>query len=400
MIKTFDLIDLCEMVTDGTHYTPPDIGKGHPFLTVTDMNGEDLDFRGCAKISRVEFEAARAQQSVPKLGDVLFSKDGTVGKVHVVGETEPFAVLSSIAIIRPDRGRLDARYLGYFLRTPHALAEATRRRTGSALRRIILKDLKRLPVPAPPLPEQRRIAAILDKADVIRRKRGKAIKEADKLLRATFLDMFGDPTANPRGFEICPVERVLSRIRPGTQSGPFGSALKKVEYVDDGVPVWTIENVENDRFRPDPRLFITLCKFEQLRRYDVRQGDILISRAGTVGRLCIAEPNVSASIINTNLVRVSLDSRAMRPEFFVTLFTSFPDRLSRLRANQKDNSFSFLNPATLRTIRIPKPPAELQNRFADFYWAIRRTRDLLEAGCTANDELFLSLLQRAFRGQL
>ena len=191
MIPEEPLASLCEFVTDGTHYTPPEALTGIPFLTVKDMNGAGLDFDGCAKISAEEFEAARAQNSAPQKGDVLFSKDGTVGKVHVVHEQRKFAVLSSIAIMRPKKGRLDASYLGHFLRSPRALAEAAQKRTGSALRRIVLSDLKQISVPTPEINEQRRIAAILDQADAIRRKRRQALADTKALLRAAYLQLVG-----------------------------------------------------------------------------------------------------------------------------------------------------------------------------------------------------------------
>jgi hypothetical protein len=89
------IAEACDLVTDGTHYTPTNIGTGVPFLTVKDVTDEELDFSGCSFISDEDFKAADLGNSAPKLGDVLFSKDGTVGKVHVISSERPFAVLSS-----------------------------------------------------------------------------------------------------------------------------------------------------------------------------------------------------------------------------------------------------------------------------------------------------------------
>lgn len=121
------LADVTDLLTDGTHYTPPNLGEGVPFLTVKDVSEAGLDFENCSRISRAEFEAANRQNSAPKFGDVLFSKDGTVGKVHLVREEKEFAVLSSLAILRPTT-TLDASYLAHFLRTPAALDAAEPRR--------------------------------------------------------------------------------------------------------------------------------------------------------------------------------------------------------------------------------------------------------------------------------
>ena len=248
--------------------------------------------------------------------------------------------------------------------------------------------------------EQRRIAAILDKADAIRRKHERVLTLADDFLRSAFLEIFGDPAFNPHGYDIQPVGTALSQSRAGTQSGPFGSALKKHEYVPEGIPVWGIDNVQPNRFVPGTKMFITEKKFEKLSRYEVRRGDILISRAGTVGRMCIAEPKEPVSIISTNLVRVCLDLEHLLPEYFVNLLTYFPHRLGGLKTNQKDNAFTFLNPKTLRALRIPMPPIEDQLRLFE---VLRKNASLVshcgnEIGMAST--LFTSLSQRAFRGEL
>ena len=157
------LDELCILITDGTHYSPKDEGKGFPFLTVKDMSESGLDFDNCIRISEQVWQKADDGNSAPKPGDVLLSKDGTVGKVHVVKNEGQFAVLSSIAILRPDPEILDSDYLGHFLKSENAMRQASRMKTGTALRRLILRDIKRIQLNIPSLDIQKRIATILDK---------------------------------------------------------------------------------------------------------------------------------------------------------------------------------------------------------------------------------------------
>jgi restriction endonuclease S subunit len=178
------LADVCELITDGTHYTPRNVGQGFPFVTVKDMSPSGIDLENCSRISESDFSVARKGNSVPIPGDVLFSKDGTVGKVYVVGPDDAFAVLSSIAILRPDGRSADSRYLAHCLRIPQILDKASGRKTGSAVRRIILKDIKKLSIPLPSLTEQRRMAEILDSADELRRKHQVAMTECEALISA------------------------------------------------------------------------------------------------------------------------------------------------------------------------------------------------------------------------
>ena len=234
--------EACLLVTDGTHYTPPDVGQGIPFLTVKDCSNDGhIDLVGCSHITEDEFAKAERGNSAPKRGDVLFSKDGTVGKVYVVDTRETFAVLSSLAILRPDASRLDASYFGWVLKTDSCLDQASQSKTGSAIRRIILKDLKRVRFPLPPLAEQKRIAGILDAADALRAKRREALAQLDTLIQSTFLDMFGDPVTNPLGWEVTTVNGIGSvqgglQVTSKRRSLPIERPYLRVANVFRGIP--------------------------------------------------------------------------------------------------------------------------------------------------------------------
>ena len=291
-------------------------------------------------------------------------------------------------------------YLFYFLRTPDSVNLAASRCTGVNLPRLSPKRLASFRVPLPPLAEQKRIARILDAADALRAKRHEALAELDTLLRCTFLDMFGDPGTNPLGWRVGRLEKCFSKTRAGTCCGPFGSALKKREYVEDGIPVWGIDNVEPNQFIQDRSLFITPAKFAQLRRYSVESGDILISRAGTVGRMCVASPTVEQSIIGSNLIRLTLDPDAMSPVYFTSLYTFCGERLPGLRASGDSRSYSFLNTTRLRSLVVPLPPRDLQRRFAAFVESVEEQKASQRAHLAELDTLFASLQSRAFRGDL
>ena len=260
--------------------------------------------------------------------------------------------------------------------------------------------LKLLRIPLPPLSEQRRIARILDAAEALRAKSREALAQLDALLQSTFLDMFGDPVTNPLGWRVDRLEDHFGKTRAGTCCGPFGSALKKNEYVEDGIPVWGIDNVKPNQFIQEKSLFITPEKFAELRRYSVESGDILISRAGTVGRMCVAMPTVEQSIIGTNLIRLTLDPGTMLPVFFASLYTFCGERLPGLRASGDDKAYSFLNTTRLKSLVVPLPPLDLQHRFAAIVESVERQKTIQRAHLAELDNLFASLQSRAFKGDL
>lgn len=363
-----------------------------PWATVKDFKSTCLD----ATLESITCEGvANSATNIIPAGAIIMPTRMAVGKAAI--NSVDLAINQDLKALLP-REDVDQRFLLHFLLSKAKFLED--RAQGATVKGIKLDILRSLEFPNLRLEEQRYIAGILDKADGIRRKRDQAREMAGAFLRCAFLEMIGDPVTNPHGFKIQKVAKNLSSERPGTQSGPFGSALKKHEYVEEGIPVWGVDSVQHNEFIVTTKLFITPDKFEQLERYRVLSGDVMISRAGTVGRMCIAKPPVERSIISTNLVRVVLNLDALLPEYFVALFTYVPHRLGALKANNKDNAFTFLNPKTLRSLEIPIPPIELQLKFKRL---VEETENLVERSneqLKGFDELFSSLAQRAFRGEL
>lgn len=370
--------------------------NGFPFIRAGSLEGL-LSGQTEDDCEKIDAETARRYRMklYPK-DTILFAKSGMSAKIGRVYRMRQAAyVVSHLAALAPI-GEYEPSYLAHWLRAnpPSKLIK------DDAYPSIRTSEVSSLEVPNLHVDEQRRIAAILDKADAIRRKREQTLALADDFLKSAFLKMFGDPLDNPYGFSKERIGDRLSKTRAGTQSGPFGSTLKKHEYTDHGVPVWGVENVHQNRFRGQERLFISNEKYEDLRRYNVVRGDVLISRAGTVGRMCVADPVYAHSIISTNLVRVSLDQSKLLSEYFVCLFTYFADRLGALKANNKDDAFTFLNPKTLREIKIPIPEIARQQNFVCL---TRKLDRLLAKAQDQRDDLsdlFSSLSQRAFRGEL
>ena len=376
--------------------------SGHPVLKVKDVN-ELGKFRG--KFSgHVSADLARKHVKQQLAGGETLVLNAAHSATHVASKTFYAAqeVAGSLAtgewlIIRWSTEAIDSRFGNHWINTP-----GTRFRIRRLVNGIHLypKDVARLRIPLPSHAEQRRIAGILDAADALRAKRREALAQLDTLLQSTFLDMFGDPVTNPMGWRVGRLEDYFSKTRAGTCCGPFGSALKKREYVDDGIPVWSIDNVKPNQFIQDRSFFITPAKFAQLRRYSVESGDILISRAGTVGRMCVAVPTVEQSIIGSNLIRLTLDPDAMSPVYFASLYTFCGERLPGLRASGDDRSYSFLNTTRLKSLVVPLPPLSLQLRFAAIVESVEEQKGRQRAHLIELDTLFATLQSRAFRGDL
>jgi type I restriction enzyme, S subunit len=147
---TKSLIAVCDEITDGSHFSPKSSNEDDfPYVTVRDINEDIIDFENCKFISKANYELLLKNGCKPNSGDLLFSKDGTVGKVSLVDFNKDFVVLSSLAIIRPKRSIIFPPLLKYILKNPTFLQKAIGMKTGVAIRRIILKNLKLIEISFP-----------------------------------------------------------------------------------------------------------------------------------------------------------------------------------------------------------------------------------------------------------
>src|SRR5581483_5506116 len=348
-------------------------------------------------IGNIAGEELKSTKNVFYAGNILYGKlRPYLNKVYFAEED---GICSTDIWVLNATNVIDPLYAVNYLRSSLVVQQVSQLTTGANLPRIAPQSFDKISIPLPPLPEQRRIATILREADEIRKLRREADEKAQKIVEALFYDMFGDPGTNPKKWRITKIANLLPKDKKGITTGPFGSLLKKNELVDEGVPVWGINNVLPNEFVETGASFITAEKYKRLLAYTVQSGDILISRAGTVGRVCVAYPS-SVSIIGTNLVKITLDTSQISPEYFTTLFTFFSDRIGNLRASGEGNSYSFLNPATLVTLQIPVPPRSLQNKFITSLVEMRRQVNIQKQSRHHFDTLFQSLLSHAFSGEL
>jgi type I restriction enzyme S subunit len=285
------------------------------------------------------------------------------------------------------------------LRQPRMVDYASSKTTGANLPRLSPKALAEFEIPLPPLSEQKRIADILDKADSIRRKRQEALTFRNQFLQSTFLEMFGDPATNSNNLPLRELSEFYVNPKDGTKCGPFGGALKKEEYVPAGVPVWNMDNIADDgRLVPNIRLWISKEKYEDLSSYSVKDGDIIISRAGTVGKMCVVRAGLKESIISTNLIRLRLNSLLI-PEFFVSLMVFFKGRAGRLKTGP-DGAFTHMSTGVLDKLTFPCPSVGAQRDFVSIMEQMDCSTHRLTMAVNEVSGLFNSLVQRAFKGEL
>lgn len=325
-----------------------------------------------------------------KPGDIILCIRATIGDLN--WSNKEYCLGRGVAGLR-GKDSLDQGFLWHCLN--YNKNTLSSKGTGSTFKQISRNHIEELIIPLPPIKEQRRIADVLDKAENIRKKRKQAIKLADDFLRATFLEMFGDPVMNPKGFEIKVLSDFFIDEKNGTKCGPFGSALKKDEYTSEGVPVWNMDNITlKGDFIDLPSLWVSENKYQALESYSVLDGDVIISRAGTVGKMGVVRSITEKSIISTNLIRVRFGEK-LYPEYFVSLMTYCKGRVGNLKTGP-DGTFTHMNTGVLSNLEFPYPPLELQKKYIKIRQSVMLIIDKYHHFGFRIDETFCAINQTAF----
>jgi type I restriction enzyme, S subunit len=383
---------IAHTVTKGT--TPTSIGyefssRGIPFLRVNNIQGGDLDVDDILFIDSVTDEALKRSRIRPK--DVLLSIAGTIGKTAVVPDNAPqMNCNQAVAIIRLKENALP-KYLSYWLNTNDAFRQISGSKVTGTISNLSLGCIKNLEIPLPPLEEQRRIAAILDKADGVRRKRKEAIRLTEELLKSTFLDLFGDPVTNPKGWEESPLAKVCERVTVGY----VGSMV--AEYIDQGIPWLRSMNVKRNRIVLDDLKFVSSDFHKKVKKSSLFPGDVVSVRTGNAGVAAVIPDSLPES--NCADLIIMTCGKTIQPNYLteaLNLLLGDRDGGSGLTgAIQK-----HFNITRAKQLLIPVPPLGLQekwNQIVDHwkYLEVKQVSDFRQS-----ENLFNSLLQRAFRGEL
>jgi type I restriction enzyme S subunit len=285
--------------------------------------------------------------------------------------------------------KLDRRFLVHFLRQPNKVRLANSLATGANLPRLSPTALGEMVVPLPPLDEQRRIAAILDKADELRTMRRQALAHLDVLTQSIFHDMFGDPISNPMRWPIV-------RVGDALESAKYGSSEKAT--LVGTTPILRMNNLTYGG-----QLDLSQMKYlsgDVDEKYLVRSGDVLFNRTNSaelVGKTAVyagPEPMAYAGY----LVRLRTNA-SCRPHFLGT-FMNLPSTKKTLRNMCKSIvGMANINAQEVQTIKMPLPHMEKQKDFEARLMAISQLKDHNHAQLRELDTLFTSLQHRAFKGE-
>lgn len=328
--------------------------------------------------------------------DVMISKIVPhIRRSSVVGPSSGARQIASGEWIVFRSERIFPHYLRHVLVSDlfHSKFMATVSGVGGSLLRARPAEVAKIKVPLPALPEQRRIAGILDKADALRAKRREAIVKVDQLLQSVFLEMFGNPVRNERGYPIITLAEAVTVGRPIT----YG-ILKPGPDIPDGVPYIRVVDIR------DGAVLISSVKRTSLeiayayRRSAVRAGDVLMSIRGHVGRIGVVPEELQEANITQDTARISVSS-SFEPAYIAGLLNSFAIQ-EHMRRFTRGAAVQGINLKDVREIPVPVPSRSGQARYAQAVQKIAGLKQDFLSQLRQMDEMFAGLQSTSFAGSI
>ena len=359
-----------------------------------DLSAVDQDTKSITEAREIACAEApsRARQLV-RTGDVLVStvRPNLNGVARVPNDLNGATASTGFCVLRPDPEKLSGRYLFHWVKSAAFVGDMVSKATGASYPavsdRIIFESL----FPLPPLEEQRRIAAILDQAETLRTQRRTALALLDSLTQSLFLDMFGDPVANPKGLPICELQRLCTRITDGTHQSPA--------WQKSGIPFLFISNIVEGQINFDTHKFISADTHAELtKRCPIEIGDVLYTTVGSYGNAAVVSTK-ELFAFQRHIAHIKPDRSKLDSRFLAAMIQS-PGVRQQVDKVAKGIAQKTVNLADLKGLSVFWPPLPLQQTFATRIAAIEALKATHRRALAALDALFASLQQRAFTGAL
>jgi type I restriction enzyme S subunit len=382
--RTVSLGEICGFVGGGTpSRKQPEYFQGDiPWATVKDFKS----FLITDTEDHIS-EAAIADSATNMVdpGTVLLVSRVGLGKVAIAGCR--LAINQDIKAITPTDNILPE-YLFWFLLSK--AGDIQRMGAGATVKGVTLNDIKSITMPVPPLPEQRRIVDLLCRADGIVRLRREAEKKAAELIPALFLDMFGDPATNPKGWAKLPLGELCTRITDGTHQPP--------KFQESGIPFIFVANIVKGELSLDAAKFISDETYAELtRRCPIEEGDVLYSTVGSYGVPVKVDTDERFSF-QRHIAHLKPRRDRLDADFLVGMLST-PALKAQADMAARGIAQKTINLGEIRKFQAIAPPIEDQRRFALQVTAAASIRSQQSAATAKAQATFDALLAQTFKNR-
>ena len=391
------LKDVCTFYTGTgfpTKYQGRERGK-YPFYKVGDISKNaqagNKYLQLCDNFVDDEDVVAIKGNIIPS-NTIVFAKIGEAVKLNRRAITETSCLVdNNVMGIAPDESEMSLDYFYYFMRNfkMETLAEST---TVPSVRKSRLEELK---IQVPTLDIQEIICKKLNSTERIMVKRRQQLEELDMLIKARFVELFGDPNTNPHSYQTAEFGTVLI-VEP--QNGLY---KPQSDYVTDGngIPILRIDGFYNGKVTDFRTLKRLICSEDDIKRYELHENDIVINRVNSIeylGKCGLIQGLVEKTVFESNMMRLHVDESKLNPCYISHFLCSQYIYQQILKRAKKSVNQASINQKDVQSFVICIPPIELQTQFADFVTQVDKLKVEVQKSLDKLQMLFDSLMQRYF----
>ena len=358
----------------------------YDWISISDLSSEKYINKTKEKITDSAIEKTNIK--IIPANTVIMSFKLSIGKTAITSH-DMYSNEAIMAFIDKHKVELNTDFIYYLLQSVKWNTNTAVK--GKTINKSIISKTK---VNIPDYQEQCKIVKVLDIVTKRLKFEQKELINLDELIKARFVEMFGDPINNQKGWKILRIEDLVENNKYAIKAGPFGSALKKEFYVSKGYKIYGQEQV----IKNDPSFgnyYISQEKYTSLKNYRVKAGDVLISLVGTYGKLMIMPDDYELGIINPRLIKITFDKDLVNPIYFKYFFQSDAEK-KVLTHNTHGGTMGILNVKIIRKVALPLPPLALQNEFANFVQQVDKSKVAVQKSLDETQKLFDSLMQEYF----
>jgi type I restriction enzyme S subunit len=363
------------------------------FLDLSDVKFRDID------------ESKIAKKKLQR-GDIIIEKSGgsldqPVGRVVFFDEEGDFLFSNFTSALRPKQDKVFPKYLNYMLLSAYKgnITSYFQNRTTGIINLQLTRYVDELQIPLPPLPTQQKIAAALDKADAIRKRSQLILSKYDQLAQSVFLEMFGDPVKNEKGWRKDVFGSHIGLLTDYHANGSYETLSKHVTLKDtkDFALMVRTTDLEQNNFTKGVK-YIDEHAYNFLKKSKVFGNEIIINKIGSAGNVYLM-PNLNRPVsLGMNAFMIRLKETANIKFIYFSLISSHGEK--EIKKRVKGAVTKTIRKDAIREIPMMMPPIDLQNQFSTIIAQIEKQKAQTQLELDRAEELFQSLLQRAFTGEL
>ena len=380
MTKTVTLGEICDILSgfafDSERFND---SKGMPLIRIRDVGKNQTD---------TFYSGPYSERYIIEQGDMLIGMDGDFRIAE--WRSVPALLNQRVCKLEPNISRIDAKFLLHFL--PKKLKQIEDATSFATVKHLSVKGIQAIEIPLPPLPEQRRIAALLDHADALRQKDRQLLAHYDKLAQSVFLDLFGDPVKNEKGWVFKSIEQLIT-------DGPQNGLYKPSSAYGTGTPILRIDSFYDGSISNIELLKRVRVEDKELRMFQIYEDNIVINRVNSpshLGKSALIPKLLEPTVFESNMMRLEINQSWVNPSYLIKILCHDFVKKQILERSKDAVNQSSINQQDVKSFVVPVPPLPLQTHFANVIEKIEKQKAVVRQQMAASEGLFGRLLQESF----